>query len=238
VSVVALWQIALDAPASRVDALASLLSDPEHERAARFATRRLSDRYVVAHAALRQLLGSRLGVAPAAVDIVSRPCTACGGPHGKPQLGGDERCWRFNLAHSDGIALVAIVHGREVGVDLERSARGLALEEAADIWLAESERAAAQAVPEAQRPAALAGCWARKEAYLKARGDGLNAPLRAVAVTVTPAPPRVVTTAGEPQPGRHWTLRDLAVAGHAAAVAVAGEDWSEPSPLPVRAWRP
>jgi anti-anti-sigma regulatory factor len=105
---------ALDIGAAGLRPLSALLSPPEHERAARFIFERDRQRFIVARARLRELLASRLGVAPQAVEFAY-------GPHGKPVLAGRfaSAALRFNLSHSEDLAVYAFAERREVGIDVK-----------------------------------------------------------------------------------------------------------------------
>src|SRR5262249_6244621 len=83
------------------------------------------------------------------------------------------------------------------------------------------------ALPQTQRCAAFFACWTRKEAYLKARGDGLSLPLDQFDVAFAPGvEPRLVATRHDPYTADRWKLAAIGVGrGHAAAVAVEGADW-------------
>jgi 4'-phosphopantetheinyl transferase len=181
------WHVNLDAPAP-----SAVLSPEERGRAARIARADQARRWVASRAALRVLLGGRLGVAPREVRFVH-------GPHGKPEVGG-ELC--FNLSHAGALALVALAHDREVGVDVERTDRR---SHAVLRALTAAERAA---LGDAPGHLELLRVWSRKEALAKATGGGLRW-----------APERFDTTA----PGA-YALADLdAGAGYVAALAVAGD---------------
>ena len=142
-----------------------------------------------------------LGCAPAAVEYrVSE--------HGKPQPAGG--CWQFSASRSGASALYALSTGVELGVDHEH------LDRAAPTPLrrvfSARERAALDAVAEAQRPAAALTCWVRKEAYLKALGTGLQFPVDGIEVWT-----------GDDRDVRHDEVLVRAVAlgpGVAAALAV------------------
>ena len=150
--VVEVWQVDLEAPAPPV------LSADEHDRAARYARGDDGRRWAAARAALRVLLGERVGRHPREVAFTH-------GPHGKPHVEGGP-C--FNLSHAGAIALVALAGGREVGVDVERTdRRSHAILRA----LTAPEREAL-----GERPAHLdlMRTWCRKEALAKATGGGLR----------------------------------------------------------------
>jgi 4'-phosphopantetheinyl transferase len=153
VDAIEVWHVDLDRPA-----LSAVLSSEERARAARFARPDQARRWVASRAALRALLGARLGVAPRDVRFEH-------GPHGKPQVVGGP-C--FNLSHAGAVALVALADGRELGIDVERTdRRSHAIVRA----LTEAEREALGAAP---GHVELLRVWCRKEALAKATGGGLR----------------------------------------------------------------
>ncbi|MGZ4333781.1 MAG: 4'-phosphopantetheinyl transferase family protein [Gaiellaceae bacterium] len=188
----------------RVSALAAILSRGELERAAGLAFAEQRRRFVVARAFLRIVLGRALGQRPELIDIELDD-------RGKPRIEGQ---LRFSVAHSHELAVVALAHGREVGIDIERlrplSDRA-ALEQEV---LAPAERAALAAFPEERRDAAFLAAWTRKESYLKARGLGLALPPRHVLVELG-EPAALITDAAR------WSLRSLGPAnGYVGALVV------------------
>lgn len=167
-----LWQVDLDA-APAPEALASL-SPAEEARAARFVFRRDRERYVAAHAALRQLLSFPAGRPAAELAFAE-------GEFGKPALV-DCPGLQFNLSHSGGMALIAIGRGFEIGVDVElERAVPDALELAANYFTPDELRMLAALPADARDHAFLVG-WTRKEAFLKALGLGITVDLRSVEV--------------------------------------------------------
>jgi 4'-phosphopantetheinyl transferase len=198
------WRVALDVPAQRLAALEASLSEEERARAARFHFRRNKERFSAARGTLREILGAYLGLAPGEVAFVY-------GAQGKPALapplvaGGLD----FNLSHAAGLALVALVRGRPVGVDVEAHRPLGDLLAMARTVMTGAELAAFQALPEEARAPAFFTLWTRKEAYMKATGAGFTLPPQSFAV--------------QGLAGAGWTLRDLPVeGGFAACVAVRG----------------
>lgn len=203
-----LWYVPLDCASEVIERWASTLDADERARAARFVLSEHGRRYTAARGALRELLGRYLDLPPAEVRFAY-------GQQGKPYLPGDP--FHFNLSHSEELAAVAVAQ-RPVGVDVERVRP---LEDAAAIaerFFSPAECAALRSLP----PEAFFHCWARKEAYLKARGDGLTHPLDAFDVAVDPAAPaRLLAHRLDPDEPRRWVLRALAPpAGYVGAVAI------------------
>ncbi|HWT77233.1 MAG TPA: 4'-phosphopantetheinyl transferase superfamily protein [Candidatus Acidoferrum sp.] len=93
---------------------------------------------------------------------------------------------RFNLTHSHGVGLYAFTTGAEVGVDLERVHPHPDLERIADRFFAPGEALSLRALPRSVKPAAFFACWTRKEALLKARGEGIGDALRRLEVSMDP----------------------------------------------------
>ena len=174
------------------------------------------DRFTVGCATSRLVLGRLLGLAPADVPL-RRDCESCGRPHGRPRLPGGGL--HLSVSHSGDWVAVAVTDLGPVGVDVERHAPRAA--ELADTVLAPAEAAVLARLPEAERGTALIEYWARKEAVLKATGDGLRAPLSGVVVTAPGEPPALLSYEG--RPGLVMALRELSPRpGYAAVLAVAG----------------
>ncbi len=166
------------------------------------------DRYLVAHVAVRWLLGEHLGVAPSAVRLTRQPCTECGGPHGRPVVAGATGV-HFSLSHAGDLVAVALAVV-PVGVDVEEVPTPQVVAQTAPTALHPGELAELAALPVAARPAAFARCWTRKEAYLKGTGTGLNTPPATVRAGAGPRPARI--------PG--WRVEDVpTLPGYAASVA-------------------
>jgi 4'-phosphopantetheinyl transferase len=211
--------------AGTADGLADVLSAAETRDAARFATEALRRRYAVAHGLLRTALARSTDVEPRDVPLTRRPCLRCGGPHGKPELDAAARLpdVRFNLSYTDDLACVALCLSREVGVDVERRAEGRDVLGFADAVLTREEHATFAALPADARSRAFYDVWARKEAMVKATGEGLVA--RELATVAVPLEPRVRCEVTMPGAGGSWWLCDLDIADdYSGAVAVAGRD--------------
>jgi 4'-phosphopantetheinyl transferase len=200
--------------------LESTLSLGEVARADRFFNPRDRRRYVVGRGYLRQLLGEYLAIPPARIGLTATVL-------GKPYLADAQSGIRFNLAHSEDLALFAFARGREVGIDIERERPDLNWRELAKQNFAPEEYTAIASEPgTVQQREAFFRCWTRKEAYVKALGLGMQVPLARFAVTITPDPAMLLHTSHEPAQHGRWTLRGLSpAAGFAAALAVEGQNW-------------
>ena len=215
------WCASLDQPVARVQQLAHTLSHNERTRAARFRLERGRKRFVVACGTLKAILGRYLGIDPSQVQFRY-------GPNGKPYLSaGNGSALRFNLAHSHELALCGVAYDREIGVDLEHIRSVPDVDQIAADHLTARENAALRALSGDEAIEAFFRCWTRKEAYMKATGEGLTLPPDQIDVSLSPQQAaRLISVAGDPQAAVRWSLQSLAPApGYAAAIAVAGHGW-------------
>jgi len=194
-----------------------LLAADECERAGRFAFDHLRQSFTLARGALRILLARALGVTPEAIRFSY-------GEKGKPGLAAATP-FRFNVSHSSALVLIAITSDCELGVDIEKIRPMPDLQSIAGRFFSGEETEALMSLRPDQREAAFFRCWTRKEAYIKAIGDGLSAPLDGFAVTLDPSlPARMIHLAGDRTAAGAWNLHDLLIEpGYAAALAYAGE---------------
>lgn len=218
------WRIFLDQalPAHQHE-FAALLSEDEAARAARFRFERDRRRFITARAAFRTILARYQGFEPQALRF---DYNAYGKPSLKAEFGG--HALGINMAHSQDLALCAVVRGRELGIDLEQ-VRALAdMEAIAQRFFSPSECAALKSLPEGEKCEAFYNCWTRKEAFIKACGEGLSMPLDSFEVTLAPGEAaKLLSVEGDPQKAALWSLAALTPAdGYAAALVVEGNsDW-------------
>ncbi|MCC6862392.1 MAG: 4'-phosphopantetheinyl transferase superfamily protein [Bryobacterales bacterium] len=192
-----------------------VLSEQERERAARFRFERHRRRFTAAHTALRSILARATGELPGSLRFAF-------GPYGKPAL--ESGRVRFNLSHSSEVALVALAVDREVGVDVERMRPEITAERIAERFFSPHEVEALRALPEERRFEAFFHCWTRKEAFIKARGEGFSHPLDSFDVSLVPGEPaRLLATRPDAAEASRWSLAELPVpSGYTAALAVEG----------------
>ena len=175
-----LWCAQLDVEPGLAAQFYSCLSGDERSRADRFHFAKDQSRFVVSRGVLRELLGSYLRIAAAAV-VISKD------EKGKPFLPSNREPnlrarLRFNASHSESLAVFAFSEGFELGIDVESIQRTLDFEAIAESHFTDTEKAQlSQLSPDAKREAFFHG-WTRKEAYLKVTGDGLRVPLQNVEV--------------------------------------------------------
>jgi 4'-phosphopantetheinyl transferase len=214
---VTLWWTDLAHDASDVREFEGWLSAAEQARAGRFGTDLLRRRYVAGRAALRRVLGSALGVEPAAVAIRR-------GPRGRPELDRAVPSIDFNISHTDGGALIGVAQRGEhrqlrIGVDVERKDRVVGADRLARKFLSPAEQASLQDLDADARRLRFLRYWTCKEAMSKATGDGIGAPFAHLSVDLG-AEPRLVAGPAPYEPAA-WRLHaPIAPAGFLATVAL------------------
>ena len=189
-----------------------LLDEHEAERAARFRFQADRDRFVLATALLRMVAAEHADTEPSDVRL-DRSCEECGQQHGRPRLPGTGL--EASISHSGEIVAVALTDRCPVGVDVEV------------ISSRDYEPLIRSVCTAAERPFVLVAAdfyayWTRKEAVLKATGQGLRTPMTSVTVTPPGLPARLLGLDGA-QP--LCELADISAgAGYAGAVAVLTSD--------------
>jgi 4'-phosphopantetheinyl transferase len=214
------WRATLDAPRDVMARFSRVVSADEHTRAGKFHFEADRKRHIIGRGISRLLLGYCLGIAPGQLKFDHNE-------FGKPSLQvGLPLC--FNLSHSGELVLVALAHGRTIGIDVERIRKDMAQAEIARRFFSPRECAALAGLTPDKQCEAFFACWTRKEAYLKARGDGLSLPLDQFDVAFVPGEvPRLLATRHDPAEVHRWTIRALDPGyGCKAAVAAQGADWT------------
>jgi 4'-phosphopantetheinyl transferase len=194
----------------------TMLSADEMERTARFHFAADRMRFVRCRTALRLILALYLKIAPAEIRFRY-------GPKGKPEI---EKCQNpdsisFNTSHSGQFGLIAVTLAGRVGVDVEKVRSSPDWTEIAGRFFSENEYQALLKVPASERERAFFACWTRKEAFIKACGDGLSYSLRDFSVSVAPdAAAAIEEVKPDAKASARWSVVSLPVAeGYAGAVA-------------------
>lgn len=212
------WRARLDKAWSWTMDEALTLED--RARADRFRFESDRRRFCVARSSLRMILGRYLRTKPGRLQIEL-------GDHGKPFFANAKATLglRFNLSHSHQLALIAVTRDREIGVDLEYMRGDFVTDEVAEHFFSAGEVAQFRAVPAELKTQSFFNCWTRKEAYIKARGEGLYCPLDQFEVSLIPGQPaRLLNSRVDSGEASRWSFQELqAGPGYAATLAVEGE---------------
>lgn len=218
-----IWARPLEVPAEVREACFALLSQEERERAARYRVERPRTDFIVTRGTLRSLVAGYLGMAPQEVSFRYSE-------YGKPHIDGAFDL-RFNVSHTDGLALLGFVRTRAIGVDVEKIKASPDARKLAERFFSVRERESLRNLAGNELHAAFFRCWTRKEAYVKARGEGLSLPLDQFDVSVAAGESQaLLATRPDPSEASRWMLQDLpAESGYAAALAVAETigDWRQ-----------
>jgi len=221
------WRASLELTPTAILALRRTLAADELARVKRFHFTEDRTRFIAARGALRDILARYLGTE--ANQVCFRYSS-----HGKPSLAaGSQRGGQrkpplhFNLSHTSDLALVAIARGRRVGVDIESMRTDIAQDLIAARSFSPREQARLRALPIHLKAQGFFNCWTRKEAYIKARGEGLSLPLDQFDVSLAPGEPaRLLHVEGDAEEASRWTLAELAPGpGYVAALVVEGHGW-------------
>jgi 4'-phosphopantetheinyl transferase len=188
-----------------------LLSGEERRRADRFLFARDRNRFIAARATLRQLLAVRLDADPASLELSY-------GKHRKPSVA--DSALRFNMSRCEEMAVYAFAVGGEIGVDVEAIRFVCDADDIVARFFSRYENDEYRHLDPHQKQEGFFNCWTRKEAFVKAAGEGLSASLDAFDVSLAPgAPARVVrigTTYGD---ACGWSIDSFTpAAGFVAAV--------------------
>ncbi len=203
------WWAGTDSAVTHRDLVTGLMSEAERDRYGAMRRPEARDRFAVGCALMRVASARHLGVAPADVRLV-RDCPDCGGPHGKPRIAGSGTP-EISLTHAGAHVVCAVTWDGRVGVDVEDGARLVDCDLLAGKILGPEEAEAYGRLPERERRAALVTYWTRKEAVLKATGDGLRVPMRALTVSGPADRPRLLHWAGRDRAARADPLEEVAM---------------------------
>lgn len=211
-----IWSVALEVASGETESFAEILARDERERLAGFGSDQLRRRFLVARGSLRVLLGRYL-------QMPGEKLKFAYSQRGKPSLTGKHAdTLQFNLGHSGDLALIAVSRVTPVGVDVEQVRPMRDADRIAQRFFSESEAGLLRTVTEKERDAAFFRLWTRKEAFLKATGDGLSNSLPRVEVSfLADENCRVKAVAGDRVEAAEWHLASLQpAADFVGAVAI------------------
>lgn len=221
------WRASLDQNEATMAGLWELLTPDERQRAQRYCFKKGQQQFVVARGVLRQIISLYTKLSPAALKLTSNS-------YGRPALSADSNPTEieFNLSHSGNMVLYAFSRGRAVGIDIEMVKKEVATLSIAENFFSPDEVTALKAVPEDMHAVAFFNCWTRKEAYIKALGEGLSHPLQNFSVSLAPhEEAALLSVMGDPSEAARWKIYALEPgAGYVASVI------AENPPFSLREW--
>lgn len=207
-----IWQLFIQKPLFSFEE-SRMLSGEERAIARKFYFQKDRARYIASHSTLRILLGNYLQVDPSDLKFAYNQ-------YGKPVL--KDAKLSFNMSHSDEHAVYAFVRKHEIGIDIEKIRPDFATQEVAEKFFSNYEASVFWSLPASGKTEAFYNCWTRKEAFIKAVGEGLSYPLKDFDVTLAPGEPaKLLKVRGCVEGASGWTLQEIPVtAGYKAAVAI------------------
>lgn len=193
----------------------AILSPAERRRRDRFVFEQDQQAFTVCRAALRRLLGERLGRPAGTLQFSENR-------YGKPHLTDRSLC--FNVSHSKDHALIALSSSDEIGVDIEKARPLKDMMGLARTSFSPREVSVLTLLPRRLQQDAFFRCWSRKEAFIKAIGMGLSFPLDRFDVTLDPRlPARLLAIRAPAHAAAGWVLHHLeALPGYRAALVTRG----------------
>ena len=215
------WRLSLDLQPTTIDSLWKLLSNDEQARADRYRFIRDRSWFVARRGRLRLILAEYLGLEPAGLEFSYNH-------FGKPALREEAQSKiTFNISHSHGLALFAFARRVDIGVDLENRRENIDYLGLAERFFSSAEIEQLHSLSPAFRPQAFFLCWTRKEALIKASGEGLSLPLANFDVSLSPGEPaRLLATRHGLDAPEKWSLFNLEPAlDYSAALAVHGQGY-------------
>ena len=216
------WRASLAVPEFAIQDLQRVLAEEEVARVALFHFVKDSNHWIVARGILRSLLGRYVNIAPSQLRFGSnaygKPFLVF--PALSPQL-------QFNVSHSQDLALFAFTYNRQVGIDVEYKRADVNYEALAKVSFSPNEQARLHSLQYDLKQEAFFNCWTRKEAYIKARGEGFSIPTDQFDVSFLPGEPAALLQNREdPREITRWSLQELMPGiGYAGALSVEGVGW-------------
>jgi 4'-phosphopantetheinyl transferase len=213
---VEVYSVRLNASPGHAGPMNEFLSEEEQLRAQRFKFAHLTDLFVQTHAALRILVARKLRVEPGGIVFST-------GAFGKPRIDRAPE-FGFNLSHSGNMAVFAFASDCNVGVDVEQIRELSDFEEIIHRYFSIAEIEEFWNVERNLRKDAFFNAWTRKEAYIKAKGEGLSIPLDGFSVSLRPGAAPTLTVPCALDSREEWQIEELKpAAGYVGALVYSGE---------------
>ena len=218
-----IWKISLRPPRRWLPKLWDLLNGEEQHRAQRYKTQTLQDTFVTARGTLRLILQRYLHLDAAHIRFAR-------GAHGKPYVSDPATSppLTFNLTHSRDLALLAIAANRQIGIDIEHYGRTANYPGMINRICSPPEQTFLNDLPPEEQQKIFLTCWTRKEAYVKALGQGITFSLKSITVSLDKSkPPGILHVQGKENEALRWSMRELYPdPDYAATLVGEGNNWT------------
>jgi len=217
-----IWRASLNQSPTQINEFLGMLTPDEKVKANRFHSAKKRNQFIVAHGLLRVILGCYyINTAPEQLRFFYN---SYGKPYITDELNKDKL--KFNMSHSHGIVLYAFTSGREVGVDIEYIRPDIAYEQIAERFFSQRELTELQSLPQEKQKEAFFYFWTCKEAYLKARGEGISLPFDSFEVSMIQGKPvALLSTKSGLQGISRWSILNLQLkSGYIGVLVVEGNN--------------
>jgi 4'-phosphopantetheinyl transferase len=195
--------------------LSHKLNDAEKEKASRYYFEKKRRQYIITRGVLKILLEVYTRRNSEQFQIVQ-------GIYGKPFMRSEEEEIHFNISHSEGLSILGFSKEAPLGVDIEIIREIPERDEIAEKYFSKKENNIYKTIPEEYRTKAFFNCWTRKEAFIKAIGEGFSKPLDQFDVTfLSNEKTKLISIDGDTRKADEWSLQELKTAqGYVSAFAV------------------
>jgi 4'-phosphopantetheinyl transferase len=194
------WHANIDV-SNNHDSLMALLDAEERSRVSRFKQTFPRKQFLIARAFLRMVLASYLGIEANEVELRRTQ-------HGKPELR-EESGLQFNLSYSGSVVVLAVAN-RQVGIDVEQIREDIEVLELADRFFSRDEAQWLRLRPADELLSSFFSCWTAKEAYIKARGEGMAIFLNSFSVKPRADGPTVeLDVHADSRESKRWSMQRL-----------------------------
>jgi 4'-phosphopantetheinyl transferase len=216
---IVVWLAQISMSHDSLPSLQGYLDEKDVDRAARFRLPEDRARYVLGRALTRECLARYLNRAPGTIAFIYSG-------RGRPMLAGDDSI-QFSISHTqDWVAFALTSHAR-VGIDLEYLRPDFNLAEMAVRIFSRTDLQRFQALPGDEKLASFFRAWTRKEAYLKARGEGITDALDQVSVSFGPEEFASLKDSRAPSDAHSWRLQTFPLpVNYAGSLA-----WDDPEKI-------
>lgn len=214
------WHTSLTQPHPIIQKLRQTLTADELSRAKRFHFEKDRRRFIIARGVLREILSRYTTLLPDALRFAYTD-------YGKPFLSQPaDTDLRFNVSHSGEVALYAITQRYKLGLDVEQIRPMPDATQVAERFFSEQENKVFHSISPEHKNEAFFNCWTRKEAYIKAIGEGLSHPLDSFDVTLAPGEAaKLLAVRNAPSEQSWWLHAFTPTPGYVAALAIERAAW-------------
>ncbi|MCW9012433.1 MAG: 4'-phosphopantetheinyl transferase superfamily protein [Gammaproteobacteria bacterium] len=198
-----IWLNYLNIHQARLKHLYPYLSEEEKERSEKFKFFKHRKRFIASHGFMRSVLSTYFHKSAGELKF-------CYSERGKPELllTADEPDIRFNLSHSNNLAILAVCKNHPIGIDIEYMGRKNEWAKLIRRFFTPTEQAGIFSLPEKQQKNAFFQVWTRKEAHMKVTGQGLHLAPGQFSVSIPPEPARFIENLKN-RTENHWYMQDI-----------------------------